>query len=127
MSLFYKFFKTELSEEERIVDHLSRLLNTYQGYGSFLPNLGLGGYACAISREKAIKALMKDIRTNIEQFDKRVSIRKIELLKESEVFNWKFRIECTFNLSNNQVLCIEMSQQKSQLKIVREPHHDANT
>ena len=107
MVFFEKFALHKLQNDEvtDIIKHLNRLLNTKQGFGAWQKDFGIDDYSGMQARSSAIEAIMEDIKTNIEQYEPRVSIIDIKEQPSQNVFRLCFELQCTIH-SNSQRLTI---------------------
>lgn len=96
MGLLNKFRKKEkkLSYEQEVAKSLSSILNTKEGYGSWLRGFGLGTYLNNKVHEHVIGEVIKDVQFNIESFEKRVQIIDIQVTEEDDKYNLTLRLKC---------------------------------
>ena len=84
----------ESHEIQSIVDNLNNMLGSKRDYGFFLHNFGLSDYKYLGTSDYIGKALIAEITENIELFEPRIVLNKIVLIKDNELFNLAFSIEC---------------------------------
>ncbi len=96
MGLLNKFRKKEkrLAYEEEVTSSLSSILNTKGGYGSWIRGFGLGTYLNNKVHEHVVGEVIKDVRFNIESFEKRVKIVDIEILEDGGKCNLSLKLKC---------------------------------
>ena len=96
MGLLNKFRKNnkKLGYKEEILNSLTSLLNTKEGFGAWQKGLGLKNYSYVNSYTGAIKEISKDIESNILNYDKRVQIIDIEFVDTKIPLTLKFQIKC---------------------------------
>ncbi len=99
MSFFDKFKKTSTRESSQevdiksIVENLNNILNTKQGFGSFLEGFGIRDLSECNSREKLGTAILEEVTNNIERFEPRLKIEGITITKKTDAFRIAFKIE----------------------------------
>lgn len=77
-----------------IIDNLHHVLNTTRGYGYFLADFGISDYKYLTTREDIEKAIMVEVAENIESFEPRIVLHKIEAIQDGKLFRLSFRIDC---------------------------------
>jgi predicted component of type VI protein secretion system len=118
MGLLDKFFSPDRrkAHEEEILDHLVDLLNTKEGFGSWQKNFGLQHYSYCKSREQIIEQIKKDIKKNIEYFEKRIAIATITHIEKADQLSLSFLIDCQLN-KKKRSLSIVLDNQKNQVRL----------
>ncbi|MEW5804192.1 MAG: type VI secretion system baseplate subunit TssE [bacterium] len=99
MAFFNKFTYGSRAKEENeellaIVENLNNILNIKKNYGSFLTDLGIRDMNEYTSRDRITKAVMEEVKQNIERFEPRVRIIGIQEEQGDNPFMMSFSIEC---------------------------------
>lgn len=96
MSLLDKFRNKKRKSDLRddILEHLSDLLNTKKGYGSYSQDLGLDSYVYLGSDNKISLHIIEDIKTCFEKYEKRVNQLEIIPMESKSRFHLSFVIKC---------------------------------
>lgn len=95
MGLISKFRKVgKVPLEKEVANHLRVLLNTKRSFGAWQKGFGIDNYAHYHSKEETVKAIIKDIKFNIENFEKRVLLLEIAESKDMSLFHYRFVIKC---------------------------------
>ncbi len=84
----------EHSEFQAIIDNLNNILNTKKDFGFFLDDFGIRDLGEYSSHGNITQEIIEEIRKNIEKFERRVDIRRISEVKDSDLFHMSFDIEC---------------------------------
>ena len=86
--------KTEDNQIGSIIDNLNHVLNTSRGYGYFLDDFGLSDYKYLGTREDIERAIIAEVSENIQRFEPRVILKRIESIQDGKLFRLAFRIDC---------------------------------
>lgn len=99
MSLLNKFRdkKQTNSPRDDLIEHLTDLLNTKRGFGSYSKDLGLDSYIYLGSDKKITLQIMQDIKTCFEKYEKRVSEVEVIPRESTSRFLQSFVIRCKIN------------------------------
>jgi len=92
----------------KIVEHLNNILNTKKGYGSFLEDFGIRDLNEYTSRDVLIKAIMQEVKHNIECYEPRLQIEEITVEENNDPFRISFSIKC-FLKENKKALVMEFN------------------
>ncbi len=97
--LFDKFRIKERQDHENsvlisIVNNLNNILNTKRGFGSFLVDYGIRDLNEFSSRGDIAKAVMEEVRHNIEEFEPRVEFVNMVVETSNNAMFLAFKIEC---------------------------------
>ena len=92
--LMQGFLPTESDEVNSIIDNLNNILNSKREYSYFLPDFGVSDYNHLTSRQDIAEAVIADVIENIEKFEPRLKLLKIEEAKSGEGFELSFKINC---------------------------------
>ncbi|SMF94695.1 type VI secretion system lysozyme-like protein [Methylomagnum ishizawai] len=77
-----------------IVDNLNHVLNSKRGFSYFLEDFGISDYNHLSSREDIARAVMREVRENIEAFEPRIKLVDIVEIPDASLFRLSFRINC---------------------------------
>lgn len=77
-----------------IVDNLNHVLNSKRGFSYFLEDFGISDYNHLSSREDIARAIIREVRENIELFEPRIKLMDIVELPDNSLFRLSFRINC---------------------------------
>lgn len=96
MGLLNKFRKAgkRKNYREEILDNLECLLNTKQTFGAWQKGLGLSSYCNGKSRTDLIEDMIEEIKLNIEKFEPRIKLTEVDFVKDSDLLNMKFKVDC---------------------------------
>ena len=96
MGLLNKFRKegSKKDYQQEIVENLTAIFNTKQTFGAWQRGLGLKSYCNGKSRNDLIEEIVLDVKTNIEQFEKRVQLIDIKVVDNKGLFNLNLQINC---------------------------------
>jgi type VI secretion system protein len=99
MALLRKLAGDTAEEDEvgSIIDNLNNMLNTKRGYGFFLQDFGLSDYHHLSSCDDIAEMITREIIENIERFEPRLKLIKIEASKENKLSRLSFRIDCVIH------------------------------
>lgn len=86
--------KAEDNEIKSIIDNLNNVLGSKRDYGFFLQNFGLSDYKYLGTSDYIGKALIAEITENIELFEPRIVLNKIEHIKDDKLLHLAFSIDC---------------------------------
>ncbi|MEY3807966.1 MAG: hypothetical protein RI893_942 [Pseudomonadota bacterium] len=86
--------KAEDHEIQSIIDNLNNVLGSKRDYGFFLHNFGLSDYKYLGTSDYIGKALIAEITENIELFEPRIVLNKIVHVKDDQLFDLAFSIDC---------------------------------
>ena len=89
---------------EGILDNLNNILNTRQGYGSFMRGYGVRDLNEYSTRDRLAIAVMEEVRFSIETFEPRVELVDISIENAADPFRIAFRIECRVKDSRQSLL-----------------------
>ncbi|MCG8472684.1 MAG: type VI secretion system baseplate subunit TssE [Desulfobacterales bacterium] len=87
-----------------IVNNLNNILNSRQGYGSFLVGFGIRDMNEYSSRDQLSLAIMEEIRFNIETYEKRVELIDLAIEDISDPFRLAFKLECRVRETHESLL-----------------------
>ncbi|MGZ4953773.1 MAG: GPW/gp25 family protein [Methylobacter sp.] len=82
------------SEINSIIDNLNNVLGSKRDYGFFLQNFGLSDYKYLGTSDYIGKALIAEITENIELFEPRIVLNKVVHIKDQQLFQLAFSIDC---------------------------------
>lgn len=108
MSFLDKFTqKVSVSGEEQllksVIANLNNLLNTKQGYGSFIDDFGIRDMNEYSSYQQLAAAIMEEVRINIEKYEPRLEFNSIALVGGSASFRIAFKISCKLRESQQSL------------------------
>ncbi|WP_300671471.1 type VI secretion system baseplate subunit TssE [Desulfoluna sp.] len=87
-----------------VIDNLNHILNTRQGFGSFLKGYGIRDMNEYSSRDHLSAAVMEEVRFNIEQYEPRLEVMSISIENDDDPFRISFRIECNVKETRESLL-----------------------
>lgn len=96
MSLLDKFRQKKQGRDvsDNLLEHLSDLLNTKRGFGSYPHDLGLDSYVYLGSDKKITLQIMEDIKHCFAKYEKRVSHLEVVPIESKSRFFLSFLIKC---------------------------------
>jgi len=98
MALFSKFGDRSITGKnddiQDIIENLNHVLNTKNGYGSFLTDFGIRDMNQYSSRDQLATVIMEEVQYNIEQYEPRLQVMKISIEENPDPFHIAFKIEC---------------------------------
>jgi len=101
---------------QSIVENLNRVLNTKRGFGHFVKDFGISDLNECTSRDALIKAVMEEVKRNIECYEPRLQLVDISVKESNNPFRISFNINC-FLKSTQQALVMEFNSVLSQFKV----------
>lgn len=93
---------------QKIVEHLNCILNTKKGYGSILSDFGIRDLNEYTSRDVLVKAIMQEVKHNIECYEPRLQIEEITVEENNDPFRISFSIKC-FLKDSKKALVMEFN------------------
>ena len=99
MPLMDKFARPQHAGEKRteinsILDNLNNLLNTRQGFGSFLKDFGVRDMNEYTSRDHLSQAVLDEVKLLIETYEPRVKLTNVATEDNADPFTLSFKIDC---------------------------------
>ncbi len=99
MPFFNKFIKTKQTSQNNeivksIIENLNNILNTKKDFGAFIKGFGIGDMSQFTLRDYLVPILIDEVKYNIEHFEPRLKIEKIEVIDTEHPFLISFRIKC---------------------------------
>jgi len=95
VGLLAKFRKGgKVTLEKEVADHLTVLFNTKRSFGAWQKGYGIDNYANYHSKDEAIEAIIADIKSNIENYEKRVQLLEVSESQDKSLFHYRFVIKC---------------------------------
>jgi type VI secretion system protein len=76
----FAYTKTRSDELDHVVENLTAILNTKQGYGSVIGSLGIGGYLSRQASREAVSELTREIDEGIRRYEPRLKDMELKLL-----------------------------------------------
>ena len=101
---------------QSIIENLNWVLNTKRGFGHFVRDFGISDLNECTSRDALVKAVMQEVRRNIEHYEPRLQLVNISVKENSNPFRIAFNIDC-FLKSTQQALVMEFNSVLSQFKV----------
>ena len=110
MALFKKFnnnLNLKPGSEDQyllsIVENLNNILNTKKGYGSFINDFGMKDMNEYCSRDDIGRAVMQEVKENIERFEPRLKLINITMEENDNPFRISFKIESSIRKSKKSL------------------------
>jgi type VI secretion system protein len=96
MPLLQKFGSRHgnISDIESIIDNLNNVLNSKKGFSSPLSDFGIRDMNEYSSRDIIAKAIIAEVRENIEKYEPRVEVTRIVVEDNKDILKLSFKIEC---------------------------------
>lgn len=118
MGLLSKFRKTEkrATLEEDVFEHLTDLLNTKKNLGCYPFDYGIDSYVYLGTDKNIALQLAADIKSGLEQFEKRVRDIDIQPVNSENSFLLAFKISCKIE-KNSYSFQLSFHNQKNMFKL----------
>lgn len=84
--------RKQSDELEHVIANISSVLNTKQGFGSIVRDLGIGEYHGRPGSRDAIATLREEVETEIAKFEPRLTELEVEMLGKTQDLQMAFDV-----------------------------------
>lgn len=84
--------KTRTDELDHVVENLTAILNTKEGYGSVVGRFGIGSYLAKQGSRDSVRTLMNEITEEIALYEPRLTDFELDLIGKNSDLNLVFSI-----------------------------------
>lgn len=98
MGILQRYGKSSmLTDDDRtkyILTNVKNILNSSQGYSSFMPSFGMADVSSLTSREDILRVVSEEIRRNIEEFEPEIDVISITEKAVEEQARLDLTLDC---------------------------------